>query len=438
MPAAVAVAVSGGRDSTALLHATAHAARSLGLQVHALHVHHGLVVQADAWLRQIQAQCRRWARAGLPLVFHAHRLVDGPARGESVEAWARRERYSALGAMAREAGCSLVLLAHHRRDQAETLLLQALRGGGPAGLAAMPRSAVRDGITWARPWLDLPREAIEAYVRRHRLRFVDDSSNDDPRFARNRLRLEIWPALIQAFPDAESQLQAASRRASEATACLQEIARADLAAACDGQVLVVDRWQALSPPRRTQLLREWLRGVCATAAPESLVQRLAAELSGRHVGRWPAPGGRLVLYRGQLFHEASAPLPAVALPGGQEVDLSRPGCHALPQWGGTLVVRQVAAGGVAAERLAEARLQPRAGGERFQLDVGSVPRSLKKQYQASAVPEGQRRGPLIYDGPTLLFVPGLGFDARCLAPAGVDQCSLTWEPQSSGPRQPAV
>jgi tRNA(Ile)-lysidine synthase len=302
----------------------------------------------------------------------------------------------------------------------------------------MPRIALRDGITWARPWLDQPREAIEAYVRRHRLRFVDDASNDDPRFARNRLRLEVWPALTRAFPDAESQLQAASRRASEAAACLQEIARADLAAASIDGALVIERWQALSPPRRTQLLREWLRGVCTPAAPESLVQRLAAELPGLHVARWPAPGGTLVLYRGQLRHEATLPLPVDALPSGQELDLSRPGRHALPQWGGTLVVRRVAAGGVATERLGAARLQPRAGGERFQFDASSLPRSLKKQYQAGAVPEAQRRGPLIYDGPTLLFVPGLGFDARCLAPAGADQRSLNWEPRSSGPRQPAV
>ena len=157
MPPAVAVAASGGRDSTALLHATARAARDLGLEVHALHVHHGLVADADAWLERLEAQCRRWRAAGLPVHFHSTRLDGRPARGESVEAWARRERYQALAAMARHAGCALVLLAHHRRDQAETFLLQALRGAGPAGLAAMPRRAERAGLTWARPWLAQPR-----------------------------------------------------------------------------------------------------------------------------------------------------------------------------------------------------------------------------------------------------------------------------------------
>ena len=437
MHTAVAVAVSGGRDSTALLHATARASRSLGLKVHALHVHHGLVAQADGWLQQIRAQCRRWTHAGLPVVFHAHRLTEAPALGESVEAWARHQRYAALGKIAGEAGCSLLLLAHHRRDQAETLLLQALRGGGPAALAAMPRSAERDGLTWARPWLDHPREAIEAYVRRHRLRFVDDASNDDPRFARNRLRLVVWPALSRAFPDAEPQLQAAARRAHEAAACLQEIARDDLATATSGSALVIERWESLSPPRRTLLLREWLRGLCAQAAPESLVQRLAAELPGQHAGRWPAPGGALVLYRGLLRLDDSPPVPMAPLLG-HRVNLALPGRTVMPDWGGTLIVSRVAAGGIAPERLISARLQARAGGERFQLEPGSLPRSLKKQYQARALPVGQRRGPLVYDGKTLVFAPGLGMDARCLAPAGTDQLSLTWVPRSSGPGETAV
>ncbi|MBE0548863.1 MAG: tRNA lysidine(34) synthetase TilS, partial [Rubrivivax sp.] len=184
----VAVAASGGRDSTALLHCVVRRAAALGIEVVALHVHHGLMPAADTWLRQVRGQSRRWGAA-----FMCHRLDGSPPPGASVEAWARGERYRALAAMAREAGCGLVLLAHHRRDQAETWLLQALRGAGPAGLAAMPLQASRQGLVWARPWLDQARQAIDAYVRRHRLQFVDDASNADPRFARNRLRAAVWP-----------------------------------------------------------------------------------------------------------------------------------------------------------------------------------------------------------------------------------------------------
>ena len=113
----VAVAVSGGRDSMALLHCTARAAKALGIQVIALHVHHGLQKQADEWAAIIEKACKRWS-----VGIATRRLEAKPPKGDSVEAWARRERYAALAAMAQEAGAGLVLLAHHQRDQAETFL----------------------------------------------------------------------------------------------------------------------------------------------------------------------------------------------------------------------------------------------------------------------------------------------------------------------------
>ena len=198
--AVVAVAYSGGRDSTALLHATLRAADAQGVQVVALHVHHGLQPGADEWLAHCERQCAAWRRKGWPVEFAFKRLHLKPPKGESVEAVARDARYEALRVMAIECGADTVLLAHHRRDQAETFLLQALRGAGVAGIAGMPKGIERDGITWLRPWLDEPREHIEAYVRKHRLRHIDDDSNDDIRYARNRLRLKVWPALAASFP----------------------------------------------------------------------------------------------------------------------------------------------------------------------------------------------------------------------------------------------
>jgi len=107
-----------------LLHAAATAAKAIGIDVVALHVHHGLVAAADGWLAHGRALCARWARRGLPVTFASTRLDDRPSRGDSVEAWARQARYRALRTMALEQGIDLVLLAHHRRDQAETFLLQ--------------------------------------------------------------------------------------------------------------------------------------------------------------------------------------------------------------------------------------------------------------------------------------------------------------------------
>ena len=433
LPPLVAVAASGGRDSTALLHCTARAGAELGVQVHALHIHHGLQAAADGWWGHLQAQCRRWARSGLPVHFHGRRLTDSPAAGDSVEAWARRERYRALGELAVQAGCGLVLLAHHRRDQAETLLLQALRGGGPAGLAAMPSSAQRAGITWARPWLNQPREAIEAYVRRHRLAFVDDPGNVDPRFARNRLGAAVWPALVSAFPDAEASLVHAAARAQEAAACLAELLALDLGAASrqGGAVLDIGLLLVLSPARRAHLLRGWLAGVLGAPVPDSLVQRLATELPSTPIGRWPAPGGELRCHDGGLRLHRLSPVPGV--PVTRIVDLRQPGSFALHGWSGECIVTEVDTGGVAVDELQAVELRARSGGERFQSTANAPPRSLKKQFQARRVPAWSRDGPLLFSQGRLLFVPGLGIDARRHAPPGTPQRQLNWRAAAPQP-----
>lgn len=302
MAPVVAVAASGGRDSTALLHACARAARGTPVRVVALHVHHGLMPQADQWVRQLSRQCARWARSGLPLSLQVHRLAGAPAPGESVEAWARRGRYEALARMATQAGADCVLLAHHRTDQAETVLLQALRSAGGAGMGGMARVRTHAGVRFLRPWLDQPRAAVEAYVRRHRLSYVDDASNADPRFARSRLRVQVWPALTAAFPHAESALAGAARRLHEEHACAEDLARLDLQA-CEDPAggLVVRHWCALAPHRRANLLRLWLGRHLEAGVPDSLVARLLSELPGaRGRSRWPVPAGGLQLVAGAL------------------------------------------------------------------------------------------------------------------------------------------
>jgi len=432
--AVVAVAVSGGPDSTALWHATARAARGTGLRVIGLHVHHGLLPQADGWLAHLRQQARRWAAAGLPVALDWRHLDGAPARGDSIEAWARRGRHAALADMAQAHGASLLLLAHHRRDQAETFLLQALRGAGPAGLSAMPLAQPRGGLVWARPWLAQPAEAITAYVRRHRLRCVQDPSNADPRFARSRLRHGPWAALEAAFPDAQATLSAATRRAQEAASCLQALAALDLPAclAPDGSLRRAP-WLALSAARRANLLRAWLAGDAGLPVPDSLVQRLLAELPRAAAGSaWPGPGGLLRLHAGAL-HTLPPETPAPVPPERLAIDLRRPGRHPVPPWGGHFVVTSVAQGGLAPELLRQAELRPRRGGERFQAAPGSLPRSLKLQFQAAGVPAWQRGGPLLFAGERLLFVPGLGLDARCLAPAGSPMRGLRWQAGAADP-----
>jgi tRNA(Ile)-lysidine synthase len=420
-PPRLAVAASGGPDSTALLHCSTRQAAALGIEVVALHVHHGLMPAADRWLAQVRAQSRRWG-AG----FLSRRLAGQPGAGMSVEAWARDERYRALAEMAQAAGCSLVLLAHHRRDQAETWLLQALRGAGPAGLSSMPQAAHRAGIVWARPWLDQPREAIDAYLRRYRLVHAHDESNEDPRYARNRLRLAVWPALVQAFPQAEAALVAAAARAQEAAALAAEVAVLDLGAVQQGPALHVPAWLALPPARRRNVLRAWFNAAADGGAPESLLDRLAHELPRVRAGRWPAPGAELRMYRGLLraaTGDAAQAAPAQAL----ALDLTRPGVVALESWQGHFIVSAVEHGGAPTAMLCRLRAQCRTGGERFQLAAHGAARSLKKQFQARGVPAWEREGPLLYTAEgRLLFVPGLGIDARLLAEPGAPQRALRW------------
>ncbi len=427
--AVVAVACSGGRDSVALLHAARRAGDVLGTSVVALHVHHGLMADADRWASEVEALCERWNVA-----FRCERLQGSPGPGESVEAWARRERYAALARLAREAGAGLVLLGHHRHDQAETVLLQALRGGGPAGLAAMPRLAERDGLTWVRPWLDRAGAEIDEYLAPLALDVADDPSNADPRFARSRLRQSVMPALRAAFPEADIALAAAARRAAEARAVLDEVAEDDLRRLGAGETLPLPGWRALSIARRANALRAWLARRTASAVPQTLVDRLLAETADDATRRWPLDGARVLRsWRGALAVVAPArtsvtPVQARAR-AGAALALLRCDRYAIDGWDGALEVFATERRGIAPHRLAQVEARVRAGGEQFLLQPAGVARSLKKQWQALGVPVEGRDGPLLFGGDgALLFVPGLGVDARAWAPDGAPQWGIRWLP----------
>lgn len=446
----VAVACSGGRDSMALLCATVRMAASEGIEVVALHVHHGLSAQADAWLGLVQAQCQRWAADGRPVRLLWRRLILAPQTGDSVEALAREARYQALAEMAEEAGCDAVLLAHHRRDQAETFLLQALRGAGVAGLAAMARAGQRHGVTWLRPWLDQPRERIESYVAQHGVPYVDDESNADGRFARNRLRLDVWPALQSAFGDAEQVLAQAAAHQADVLACLndwlaEQLPRVTRLVEGAGGLarlgLVVQDWSMGSEGQRRELLRAWFRQTTGRTLPSSWVHRLHREAMGGGARRWPlalpshgglpALQGDLVLYRGSITWR-NRPVPCsdeVAGQGARPVPLriDHAGRVPLPAGWGELLVEPVAREGVSLAWLHDCELALRQGGERFQVASGRPARSLKKQFQMLGVPAWAREGPLVWARGQLVFVPGLGVDARVWAEPGEPQVRLSWK-----------
>lgn len=428
----VAVACSGGRDSIVLLHLACRWAAGVGAQVHALHVQHGLSAQAPAWEAHVAAQVQAWT-AWCDVVLQVRRLGLVVPAGASLEAHARTARYQALADMAREAGCDTVLLAHHRDDQVETFLLQALRGAGPAGLSAMPADIVRGGVRWVRPWLDRPRAGLEAYRLAHRLSHVEDDSNADPRHARNRLRLSVLPTLRAAFPDADEALSTSVRLAQDAQACLDALAQIDLGAVRvegDARALSITRLAALEPARRRNLLRRWLIELTAQSPSRSLLERLCSEPLACTDGCWQVARGAVRGHRDRLCWVPESgstvpePLPRVT---PCRVPL-RAGRHEVPAWHGTLLIETVDAGGLAQAGSDAVELRARQGGERFQSHARGVPRSLKKQFQAAGIPSWARAAPLLWRGDALVFVPGLGLDARALAPEGQAQWRLVWEP----------
>ncbi|PXW98751.1 tRNA(Ile)-lysidine synthase [Sphaerotilus hippei] len=439
----LAVACSGGRDSMALLHAATCWARPRGIEVHALHVHHGLSPHADEWAEVVAACCADLRAAGAVVVHHVRRLALRPARGESVEAMARSARYQALTRMALESACSTVLLAHHRDDQAETFLLQALRGAGVAGLAAMPASAHRGGLRWLRPWLARPRAAIEAYVGRHHLCPVDDDSNTDLRLARNRLRLQVMPVLREAFAQAPAVLGETVSRLQDARVCLEALAGIDLDRVRVDAGLATPALLVLGPSRARNALLHWLRDELGVAVSTRLLQRLAEELAHAPEGRWSVgEAGWLHHHRGVLAWRPGPVDPVPAGTGGAEdrpealaLQITGLGEHAVPAWAGVLSVCPVAEGepGLVLCPGEVLTLKPRAGGEQFQRAPQTPPRALKKQFQFLAVPVWARGGPLVWRGAQLLWVPGLGLDARCHAPPGAASVvTLAWHSVTNG------
>lgn len=273
-PLPLAVALSGGADSTALLLACAQ--RWPG-QVHAIHVHHGLQSAAEGFVAHCEALC---ARLQVPLTVC--RVDARHAAGQSPEDAARQSRYAALAEAALQAWpgrpMAAVALAQHADDQVETLLLALSRGAGVAGLAAMPAQWQRLGLTWLRPLLQVEGAALRAWLVAREQGWIEDPTNTDQRFTRNRIRAQLLPQLQAAFPQFRDTFARSSRHCAQAAELLQEVAEADLALV--GHPPRIAALQALSRARQGNVLRHWLRVAHATtpaaAQLEALLRQVAA------------------------------------------------------------------------------------------------------------------------------------------------------------------
>lgn len=244
----LAVAYSGGADSSALLHA---ASLCWPGQIRAIHVHHGLQEAADDFERHCRQVCE-----GLSIPLAVQHVKAHPQPGQSPEEAARRHRYAALAETARQLGCRSVMLAQHADDQAETLLLALGRGAGLPGLSAMPEWFEREGLVFGRPWLDVSGTELRRWLDERGLGFVDDPTNTDERYSRNRLRARLMPALAEVMPHYRQTLARSARHAAQAQGLLEELARDDLRrTGCPPAIAAL---QSLSRARQANVLRYWL------------------------------------------------------------------------------------------------------------------------------------------------------------------------------------
>lgn len=368
-PPRLFVGYSGGLDSTVLLHALARAHPG---RVRAVHVHHGLHADADAWAAHCQHTCDA---LGLALVIAHVDVVDVDAGPEAAARAARHAAFEAqLGAD------EWLVLAHHRDDQAETFLLRALRGSGPDGLSAMrPWRRFGKAGLW-RPLLSLSRADLQAYADAHALQWIEDPSNQSSRFDRNFLRNELMPMLRQRWPQADEAFARAARLQQQASAALQVTDAIDFDVA--SSPLPLERLRALPAMQRARGFRAWAAHHGLPPLPARAVAWLEAELAkppsdSASVCDWAET--RLRRWRDALYlQQGQAALPA-------DLDIEWDGRTPLMLPNG---LHWALSGATAFEM--PLRVRARMGGERIQLPKRQHHHRLKQVLQDEAVPPWQR------------------------------------------------
>lgn len=432
------IAYSGGLDSSVLLHMAHKFLIKYGFALCAFHIHHGISRNADDWLAHCDAQCKQ-----LDVPFDVEKITIAKSAKTGIEAAARISRYAALGALCRKHGVSILLTAHHKDDQAETVLLQLLRGSGVAGLSGMDsQNAAPDllgdaSMEMARPLLTASRAELAAFAAENDIRFVEDESNSDLRYARNALRHTVMPALAQSFPGFQERLARTAQHAQSAQRLLIALAKQDLQECQDGDCLDTRQLSQLSPDRTYNLLRYWFgsRGVRMPSTAwlsEMLTQLLEAKEDAQlcvthadcHIRR----------YQNRIFmtpklDEAGlsvAPAPFRWM-GERQI--------AFPAYSGVIYF-EASEQGVDADWLLNEPLtiRLRCGGERMKLALNRPTKSLKSHYQGCNVPAWERaRLPIITArDSTILFAAGIGMDCHHLhlQDAPGQKISLRWQTDS--------
>jgi tRNA(Ile)-lysidine synthase len=421
--ARVVVGLSGGVDSVALLHVLVRVAPAMSVTPAAVHVHHGLSPHADEWAQFCAKLCRDLGVELTEVRVHVDRRSK-----LGIEGAAREARYAVF----RQQRGDAIALAHHADDQAETLLMQLLRGAGVRGLSAMPSLRTLDPVTGSRllrPWLALTRRQIRAYADSASLSWVEDESNSDEAFDRSFLRVRVLPELVARYPGLRETLGRAAQNLGDAAQLLDDLAARDASGAVTGNGMAVAALAALSPAGARNVLRWYLEQQHLPAPnrdqlDEALRQLLAARADARV--RVKLGAAWLRRHRGRVYVEPVASEPAkgwrIAWTGQHEL--------ALPGDLGILRFEPTRGAGLSLARLrAEpVAVAPRTGGERLRPAPNRPSRTLKNLLQEAHVPEWERgRLPLIFVGETLVWVPGVGHDFRFAAAPDEPGLMPRWE-----------
>lgn len=389
-PSRIVVAFSGGLDSSALLHALKQVH---GERVHALHIHHGLQSEADAWALHCSSVCQ--ARS-IPIQVLRVQVAED---GRGMEAAAREARHGAFASQL-DAG-DILALAHHQDDQAETFLLRALRGSGPDGLSAMSAWQMRGDAWHWRPWLNVPRVELEEYARQHSLKWIEDPSNTELRFDRNYLRHSVMPLLRDRWPHVASAFARSAELQSETRAQRTDSAQRHLdACLLPAGDLRLDALMRYGVEDRAGVLRAWVSALGLPALGGEHLQHIERDvLASRHdaepVFTWA--NARIVRWRDVLH--AALQTPAVQFTqdtwdGSRPLTLPEGRRWRLAPEGRFPVAYEVVR---------------RSGGERIQLPGRRHRTEVKKLLQALGVPVWQRAhlALLIDDLGEVHAIPGL-------------------------------
>ena len=410
-PARILLAWSGGRDSTVLLQLMSEWVRDRQTELHAVHINHGLHDSAHRW----QAHCEALANElGIVLLTLP---VDVSSSGMGVEASARTARYNALQSLMK-AG-DWLLTAHHEDDQAETVLLNLMRGSGVSGLRGTALARRLGPGLLVRPLLNISAQDIDDYARAHNLAWIEDHSNSDQRHDRNYLRAVVLPGLRERWPGAARSLARSASHAREAASLLDQLALLDIAVCGEAGRLSIASLLRFPAARQRNLIRGACHVLALRTPPFKQMKAiqdgfLSARIDSKPLIAWD--GVEVRRYRDHIYlTAASGPLIA-----NDEARLSSKSGVSLGRYGGTLSLVASGSDGIREATAASGlQIRFRQGGERLRPSAKQRNRRLKSLLQeAGIVPWMRDRIPLLYDGSKLVAVGDLWIAAEYQEPRG--------------------